>query len=161
MAYPVLSIVMKGVDLLTREHRSWNMSQIRGRNTSPELTVRRVLHSMGYRFRLHYKRLPGCPDIVMPKFKVAIFVHGCFWHRHKNCSNCTTPTANREFWMEKFRGNVDRDKKNQRTLKKAGWRVLVVWECQATDIEKVKHRLARFIDSIPEDLQPRSGDQNY
>ena len=147
------------VDILTREHRSWNMSRIRGKNTSPEMVVRRILHSMGYRFRLHYKHLPGCPDIVMPKFKAAIFVHGCFWHRHLNCFNCTTPTANRKFWLEKLQGNVERDKKNLSTLKKAGWRTLIVWECQIADIVKIKSRLARFIDSISND--PVSGSSRW
>lgn len=155
------STSVMGVDLLTREHRSWNMSRIRSRNTSPELTVRRILHRMGYRFRLHYKHLPGHPDIVLPKFKVVIFVHGCFWHRHKNCSNCTTPTANRRFWLEKFQGNVVRDKKNQRALKKSGWRMLVIWECQAEAEEKVRRMLGRFMDSTPKVLQPRSSDQKY
>ena len=146
---PGSRVTVMGVDLLTKERRSWNMGRIRSRNTSPELTVRKTLHSMGYRFRLHYKHLPGHPDIVLPRFKTTIFVHGCFWHRHKNCSNCTTSTANRKFWLEKFNDTIERDKRNQRDLKKAGWRVLVIWECQIADIRKIQLRLARLIKSIP------------
>ena len=120
-------------DRLTPERRSWNMSRIRGKNTSPELIVRRLLHRMGYRFRLHVKTLPGKPDIVLPKYKTVIFVHGCFWHRHKGCKNCTTPTNRREFWLEKLNGNALRDKVHQRALRKIGWKSITVWECQISD----------------------------
>src|SRR5437588_4872801 len=89
----------RGIDRLTKERRSWNMSRIRGKNTNPEKIVRSLLHRMGYRFRLHGRRLPGRPDIVLPKYRTVIFVHGCFWHRHKGCKNCTTPTRRREWWV--------------------------------------------------------------
>ena len=117
-------------DKLTKERRSWNMGRIRGRDTKPEMVVRSLLHWMGYRFRLHGRKLPGRPDIVLPKHKTVIFVHGCFWHRHRQCKNCTTPTNRRVFWVTKLEGNAERDRKHLRSLRKLGWRVLVVWECE-------------------------------
>ena len=132
---------MKGNDLLTKARRSWNMGRIRGKNTSPELVVRRLLHRMGYRFRLHVKTLPGKPDIVLPKYKTVIFVHGCFWHRHKGCKNCTTPTNRREFWLEKLTGNAARDKVHRRALRKLGWKSVIVWECELSDLTRVREKL--------------------
>jgi len=143
-------------DRLSQAHRSWNMSRIQNKNTTPELVVRRCLHQMGYRFRLHRKDLPGRPDIVMPKFKTVVLVHGCFWHRHRGCSNCTTPSANRKFWLKKFQDNMNRDQKNRRALKKSGWRVLVIWECQTEDVEKLRRRLTRLMDSIQTVASPES-----
>jgi DNA mismatch endonuclease, patch repair protein len=134
-------------DRLTKERRSWNMSQIRGRNTTPEMIVRSLLHRMGYRFRLHGKKLPGRPDVVLPKYKTVIFVHGCFWHRHRGCKNATTPTNNRGFWVAKLEGNAARDKVHARSLRKLGWRVLVVWECEAEMAgfaERLVGRLAKL-----------------
>src|SRR6185295_3800929 len=96
-------------DKLTKEHRSWNMSRIRGKNTAPEKLIRSKLHQMGYRFRIHRQDLPGNPDIVFVRRRIAIFVHGCFWHRHRGCKNCTTPTHNQAFWVNKFEGNIARD----------------------------------------------------
>jgi DNA mismatch endonuclease, patch repair protein len=107
-------------DNLSKEKRSWNMSQIRSKDTKPEIIVRSMLHRMGYRFRLHRKDLPGKPDIVLPKYKTVIFVHGCFWHRHKGCKRCTTPSANQTYWLPKLHRNADRDKQNQKLLKKTG-----------------------------------------
>jgi len=141
-------------DRLSEEHRSWNMSRIKSKNTSPELKVRKMLHSMGYRFRLHGKNLAGKPDIVMKKHKTAIFVHGCFWHRHKNCNDCTTPTANREFWRKKFESNVLRDSKTQKILRKLGWKVFVIWQCETKDQHKLKEKLSSLMDSIRKDLSP-------
>ena len=106
------------------------MGRIRSRNTKPELIVRSLLHRMGYRFRLHDRKLPGCPDIVLPKYKTVIFVHGCFWHRHKGCKRGTIPTHRREWWLTKLNGNAERDKRHRRALKKLGWKAIVVWECQ-------------------------------
>jgi DNA mismatch endonuclease (patch repair protein) len=117
-------------DRLSKERRSWNMSRIRGKDTQPEILVRSVLHKMGYRFRLHGKKLPGRPDVVLPKHKIVIFVHGCFWHRHRGCKNCTVPMNNRDFWVEKLEGNAARDRRNRTALRRAGWRVAVVWECE-------------------------------
>jgi len=106
------------------------MSGIRGKNTRPEIAVRRYLHAHGFRFRLHRKDLPGKPDVVLPKYRTAIFVHGCYWHRHDGCKYATTPSSNREFWQRKFRENVERDRRDQARLADAGWNVLVIWECQ-------------------------------
>lgn len=130
-------------DTLTSERRSWNMSRIRGRNTGPELRLRSLLHRAGFRFRLHAKRLPGRPDVVLPKYRTAIFVHGCFWHRHPDCRNATMPSTRREFWQEKFDGNVTRDARNRAALEEAGWTVITVWECELkADAESVVRRLA-------------------
>ena len=115
------------------EQRSKNMAAIRSKNTKPEIKVRKVLHSMGYRFRLHSKNLPGSPDIVLPKYKTVIFVHGCFWHRHENCKYASTPKTRQEFWEAKFRENINRDKLNQENLSSKGWKIIVVWECEIND----------------------------
>lgn len=119
------------------------MSRIRGRNTGPELRLRSLLHRAGFRFRLHAKQLPGSPDVVLPKYRTAIFVHGCFWHRHPGCRNATMPSTRREFWQEKFDANVSRDARNQAALEAAGWTVLTIWECELkADAEGVVRRLA-------------------
>lgn len=123
-------MAIRGKDHLTPKQRSWNMSRIRSKDTKPEIIVRKKLFSLGYRYRLHAKELPGKPDIVLPKYKTAIFVHGCFWHRHQNCKKSTTPIANKEFWREKFRRNVARDRRNKKNLELLGWKVLFVWECE-------------------------------
>ena len=115
------------------EQRSRNMSAIKSKNTKPEIKVRKILHSMGYRFRLHVKDLPGSPDIVLPKYKTVIFVHGCFWHRHENCKYATTPKTRKEFWESKFKENVIRDKSHQKKLSAIGWKIIIVWECEIKD----------------------------
>ena len=117
------------------EQRSRNMSAIKSKNTKPEITVRKLLHSMGYRFRLHRKDLPGSPDIVLPKYKKVIFVHGCFWHRHQNCKYASNPKTRREFWEKKFKENIERDKKTQEKLKNLGWKPNIVWECEVKNRE--------------------------
>jgi len=117
------------------------MGKIRGKNTKPELAVRSLLHRAGYRFSLHRKDLPGKPDIVLRKYKTVVFVHGCFWHRHKNCKIASTPKSNVEFWQAKFDRNAANDKKHTRQLRKLGWHVLTVWECELKKPEKVLHRL--------------------
>jgi len=134
-------------DLISPERRSWNMSRIRSRDTKPELVVRSVLHRLGYRFRLHDARLPGKPDIVLPKHETVLFVHGCFWHRHRGCPFCYTPKSNRAFWNAKFKQNVVRDSKNKRKLKRLGWRILVIWECQTTDAGAMAERFENFFSS--------------
>ena len=126
------------MDRITREHRSWNMSRIKSCNTKPEIVVRSLLHNMGYRFRLHRKDLPGKPDIVLPRYKSIIFIHGCFWHRHKECKNTTSPKTKKTFWREKFKANVIRDKKVQEELKSMGWKILIIWECELPDLDRVK-----------------------
>ena len=117
-------------DKLTPEKRSWNMSRIKGKDTKIEVEVRNYLFSKGYRFRKNDKRYPGKPDIVLPKYHVAIFVHGCFWHRHEGCKDATTPKTRTEFWLEKFDKNVKNDQIKQEKLKEMGWRVIVLWECE-------------------------------
>jgi DNA mismatch endonuclease (patch repair protein) len=182
-------------DRLTKERRSWNMSRIRGENTTPERRVRSLLRRLGYRFGLNVKipvgetldkttdehgvkprgghaairgwtRMPNRPrrkvplrggvrggfvrpDIVLPKHKTAIFVNGCFWHRHRGCKNCTTPTHRRAWWLKKLEGNATRDKLHQRALRKLGWRNIVVWECQTEkpkSLESVGRRLDKLLD---------------
>ena len=123
------------------EQRSRNMSAIKSKNTKPEIAVRKVLHSMGYRFRLHGKDLPGSPDIVLPKYKTVIFVHGCFWHRHENCKYATTPKTREEFWNNKFRSNVERDLEIQENIKNIEWRSVVIWECETKDIENLRGKI--------------------
>ena len=123
------------------EQRSRNMSAIKSKNTKPEIAVRKLLHSMGYRFRLHRKDLPGSPDIVLPKYKTVIFVHGCFWHRHQNCKYASTPKTRQEFWNKKFNENINRDKINQENLSSKGWKIIIVWECEIKDQDFDLNRL--------------------
>ena len=123
------------------EQRSRNMSAIKSKNTKPEIAVRKVLHSMGYRFRLHGKDLPGSPDIILPKYKTVIFVHGCFWHRHKDCKYATTPKTREEFWNNKFRSNVERDLEIQENIKNIEWRSVVIWECETKNIDNLKEKI--------------------
>ena len=113
----------------TTPQRSRMMSSIRGKNTRPEVTLRSLLFAKGFRYRLHARSLPGSPDLVFPKYKAVIFVHGCFWHQHEGCRYATTPKANGEFWARKFEGNVARDARHVEELRRQGWRVAVVWEC--------------------------------
>lgn len=113
-------------DKLTPEKRSWNMSRIKGKDTKIEVEVRKYLFSKGYRFRKNDKRYPGKPDIVLPKYHVAIFVHGCFWHRHEGCKDATTPKTRTEFWLEKFDKNVKNDRIKQEKLRELGWKVIVI-----------------------------------
>jgi DNA mismatch endonuclease (patch repair protein) len=130
------------MDRLTPERRSWNMAQIKGTDTKPEILVRSMLHRAGYRFRKNVHTLPGKPDIVLPKYKTVIFVHGCFWHRHKGCKQATTPKSNLEFWQKKFERNVSNDRKHARALKKLGWNVVTVWSCQLKKPDRLMNRLA-------------------
>ena len=123
------------------EQRSRNMSAIKSKNTKPEIAVRKVLHSMGYRFRLHRKDLPGSPDIVLPKYKIVIFVHGCFWHRHKDCKYSTTPKTRREFWENKFKANLKRDLEIQEKIKNLDWRSVVIWECETRSFDDLRKRI--------------------
>ena len=137
------------VDTLTPERRSWNMSQIRSKDTKPELIVRSMLHRYGYRFTVNgprNKKLPGKPDIVLPKYRTVIFVHGCFWHRHKGCKYAYTPKSRADFWRNKFDSNVARDRKSHMFLRKLQWKVVVVWECQLrTDSTRLGRRLAEVL----------------
>ena len=118
------------MDTISPEHRSWNMSRIRSTDTAPEQSVRAWLFSHGFRYRKNDKRLPGKPDIVLPKYKTVIFVHVCFWHRHPGCSRATTPGSNTDFWQKKFCRNVERDKEHVHELERLEWNVIVIWECE-------------------------------
>ena len=122
------------------------MAGIKGRDTRPELFVRRVAHKLGLRFRLHRKDLPGRPDLVFPRHQLAVFVHGCFWHRHPGCRYAYTPKSRIDFWTRKFTENVARDKRNEETLWKLGWRVLVIWECMTRDEEAIGRYLQEHIE---------------
>jgi DNA mismatch endonuclease (patch repair protein) len=133
------------MDRISKEHRSWNMSRIRGKNTSPELVVRSLLHGVGLRFRLHRRDLPGCPDIVLPRYRTVLFVHGCFWHRHKNCPFAYTPKSRTGFWKTKFERNLARDRRVSHQLRRLGWRVIVVWECATARIPQLQRRLTRLL----------------
>jgi DNA mismatch endonuclease (patch repair protein) len=134
-------------DTLSREARSERMGRIRGKDSSAELFVRRLVHAMGFRFRLHRRDLPGCPDLVFPKLKCVIFVHGCFWHRHASpdCRLARLPKSRLEFWEAKLEGNRARDLRNEAALEKAGWNVLVVWECQLGQKEQVENAIRGFL----------------
>ena len=124
------------VDTLTPVQRSERMSRIRGKDTRPELLLRRAVHRLGLRYRLHPKELPGRPDLVFPKYRAVVFVHGCFWHRHPGCSIATTPKSNVDFWRAKFEANVARDQRNVASLELLGWRVFTVWECETNTAAK-------------------------
>ncbi len=127
--------------------RSLLMAAIKQKHTQPELIVRSIAHRLGYRFSLHRSDLPGRPDLTFPRYRLALFVHGCFWHRHKGCKRTTTPKTNHDFWQAKFAANVARDARKSRELEALGWRVYVVWECQTFD--------SQLIQSILEEQMPR------
>ncbi len=133
------------MDSISPEKRSLNMGKICAKNTKPEIIVRSLLHSLGYRFRIHSEKLPGHPDIVLPKYKTIIFVHGCFWHRHKKCKYAYTPKTRTEFWNKKFSGNIRRDREVQCELKQLGWRVLIIWECEISDKTKLTRRIRKAL----------------
>lgn len=131
------------MDRYTRQKRSALMSKVRGKDTKPEKLVRSMLHRMGFRFRLHRKDLPGRPDIVLPKHRTVVFVHGCFWHRHPGCKKTSFPQTNTRFWEAKLAGNMDRDARNMEELARLGWKVIVVWECELKDVDALSARLRR------------------
>ncbi len=132
------------MDSLTQEHRSWNMSRIRGKDTKPEMATRSLLHGMGYRFRLKNSEIPGKPDIILPRYKAVIFVHGCFWHRHPGCKYAYMPKSRKDFWEKKFHSNIQRDREVTAQLKKLGWRQMVVWECEIKDADTLKKKIKAF-----------------
>ena len=137
-------------DVHSPQQRSYNMSRIRGRDTKPELLVRSLVHQMGFRFRLHRRDLPGRPDLVLPRHRKVIFVHGCFWHMHRCRYGRVTPRTNADFWQAKRTANVDRDRRNLRKLRRDGWQTLVIWECWTRDVEtKVLPRLEAFLADGP------------
>lgn len=133
-------------DHLTAEKRSWNMFRIKGKDTSIEVKVRKYLFSLGFRFRKNDKRLPGKPDVVLPKYHTVIFVHGCFWHRHPGCKDAATPKTRTEFWLDKFEKNVANDRIHREALEAAGWKVITLWECD------IKKRFDETMDRVVREL---------
>lgn len=125
----MLPLYFNMTDVHTPEQRSFNMQQIKGKNTKPEMLVRRFLHANGYRYKLHDKKLPGKPDIVLPKYRTVIFVHGCFWHGHEGCKYFVVPKTRSQWWIDKINGNKANDEKAIQALKKDGWKIIHVWEC--------------------------------
>jgi len=126
--------------------RSDIMRAVKRAHTRPEIVVRQALHALGLRFRLHRRDLPGSPDIVLPKFRTVVFVHGCFWHRHSDCHYATTPKSRQEYWLPKFEANVERDARKEAQLRELGWRVLVMWECETKSLEALEARLRLEFD---------------
>ncbi|MNK29888.1 Very short patch repair protein [compost metagenome] len=122
------------------------MSKIKSKNTAPEMIVRRYLHNKGFRYRLHDKKLPGKPDLILPKYKAVIFVHGCFWHGHEGCKYYRIPKSNTDYWIEKIEGNILRDQDKQQLLRDMGWRVIVIWECELK--QDSEHRCLELIEQI-------------
>lgn len=133
-------------DVFTPEKRSAIMARIKGQNTKPEILVRKLVHSLGFRFRIHQNTIPGKPDLVLPRHEKIIFVHGCFWHGHVGCSRGDLPSTNIEFWEKKILGNRKRDTRVRAKLNRGGWQVLVIWQCQTKDIESLTRRLKRFLE---------------
>ncbi len=145
-------------DIVPPEKRSAMMSAVRGKDTKPELVVRRMLHHEGFRYRLHRRDLPGAPDLVFPKRRVAMFVHGCFWHGHEACRYATVPKTRRDFWVAKVEANQARDARAEEALRKNGWRVVVVWECETRRPDELRHRLvAQLLRRNPKYNLPVSG----
>lgn len=136
-------------DFVSKEKRSRIMRGVKGANTKPEIIVRRALHRRGFRFRVHRKDLPGKPDIVLPRYRTVIFVHGCFWHQHEGCKDGRRPTSNVEFWDKKFETNRARDERNTQALQSLGWHVEVIWECEARDPEKLSERIEEIFAPTP------------
>jgi DNA mismatch endonuclease (patch repair protein) len=140
------------VDIVDAATRSRMMSGIRNANTTPERCVRTFLHHAGLRFRLHVRNLPGTPDIVLPKYRTVVFVHGCFWHRHTDCQYAYTPKSRLDFWQRKFASNVERDSRNASRLRDSGWRVLTIWECQlrAPELNALVANIKKSLPTPPE-----------
>lgn len=149
------------MDRLTPNQRSENMSRIRAKDTRPERVVRSALHRLGYRFRLHRKDLPGTPDIVLPKHRLVIFVHGCFWHRHPGCRLAYVPKTRPAFWSDKFATNRQRDRRHGAALERLGWRVVVIWECETSSLDSLSIKLHRALGSslTPPLVQPRQSQE--
>ncbi len=141
-------------DRHTPEQRRFNMQMIKGTNTKPELLLRKSLFAKGFRYRINVKKLPGRPDLVLPKYKTVIFVHGCFWHGHENCRYFVVPKSNTEFWTEKILGNKQRDSKNTVKLKELGWTVITVWECELKK-DKIEETIINLIGEINDNKDTR------
>jgi DNA mismatch endonuclease, patch repair protein len=135
------------VDNISLDERSAIMARVRSKNSRPELSVRKLVFALGYRYRLHARDLPGQPDIVFRKLRKVIFVHGCFWHRHSSCALARLPKSRPDFWLPKLEGNRKRDERNERTLLRGGWKVLTIWECQISASDRLTARIRRFLDA--------------
>lgn len=135
-------------DIFSKAKRSEIMSKISGKETKPEILVRKFLFAQGFRYRKNDKKLVGKPDIVLPKYKTVIFVHGCFWHGHKNCPKAALPTTNREFWENKIGGNIERDKANQQKLKNLGWKIITIWQCRIKNKMLFEKTMKQVVDKI-------------
>lgn len=135
------------MDIVSPEKRSRMMAGIKGKDTKPELVVRKLVHGMGFRYRLHHKDLPGSPDLVFPRSRKVIFVHGCFWHRHPGCRFAYTPKSNAQFWLDKLEGNTRRDAQALTALDSLGWQVLIVWECEVSDMPALTQKVRLFLNS--------------
>lgn len=135
------------MDTVSKEVRSRMMGSIKGKDTAPELAVRRAAHALGFRFRLHRRDLPGSPDIVFPSRNTALFVHGCYWHRHKGCRFCYSPKSNVAFWEQKFQKNIARDERVRGELEKRGWRVVTFWECETVGEDGLRNKLKAILGS--------------
>lgn len=138
-------------DRITAADRSRIMGRVRGRNTAPERRVRSAAHALGFRFRLHRRDLPGTPDLVFPRLRTVVFVHGCFWHSHDACARATVPKTNTEFWAEKLERNRKRDRLAALELEESGWRVLTIWECETKDRQALEQKLRELLDSANRD----------
>lgn len=134
------------VDTVTPEIRSRVMASVKSKDSRPEMKVRRLLHSLGYRYRLHRSDLPGRPDLVFPSRRKVVFVNGCFWHNHFNCYRVRIPTTNRDYWISKLNSNSARDQSNVALLEESGWAVITVWECQLLDMTRTVERLTTFLE---------------
>lgn len=133
-------------DSLTPEKRSWNMSQIHSKDTSVEVKVRKYLFSQGFRYRKNVASLPGKPDIVLPKYRVVVFIHGCFWHRHNGCKRATTPKSRQDYWLPKFERNIENDRKHCQELLRLGWHPIIIWECEVNKhFDQAMERLVKEI----------------
>lgn len=136
------------VDIVDTVTRSRMMAGIRGKNTKPEILLRKAMHAKGYRFRLHDRRLPGQPDMILPRYRTAVFIHGCFWHRHKGCRYATSPATRQDFWAAKFEANVARDHAKEKAVLEQGWRIAVVWECALRNsVDEAASRLSDWLQS--------------
>jgi DNA mismatch endonuclease (patch repair protein) len=149
------------MDRITSEHRSWNMSRIRSCDTKPEQVVRSVLHRLGFRFRKDSgKRLIGKPDVVLPKYRTVVLVHGCFWHRHARCKFAYTPKSRLDFWSRKFQANRRRDSVVKRHLTRDGWRVVIIWECEITRLGELASKLGKIRSTSGADVEDRTWPEN-
>lgn len=133
------------MDKFDKDKRSLIMSRVKGKDTKPEVFIRSIVHRLGFRFRKNRPDLPGKPDIVLPKHRKVIFVHGCFWHGHNKCSRAVRPESNKAFWSEKLDKNIVRDRKNVRALRKLGWKVLIIWQCETKDAEALTGKIKAFL----------------